>query len=379
MAGRLRNPTRILMTTDAVGGVWEYSLELCRGLSRHGVTVILAVLGPAPSRRQQAAARAIPGLKLFGHRGRLEWMEDAFADVDEAGAWLVDLVDRTGVDLVHLNGYAHGALSFGVPVIVVAHSCVLSWWGAVKGGPSPAMWNTYRTRVHAGLHGADHVVAPTAAMLAFAKQHHGSFRSSSVIHNGRDALDWALSNRKADYILSVGRLWDEAKNTAALARVAARLPWPIKVAGAATMTEGNDTPPAVELRDLVCLGQLSPRALAAQYAGASIYALPALYEPFGLSALEAALSRCALVLGDIPSLRELWSGAAIFVDPRDDGALAAALSRLIDDPSRRNLLSSRAFERGQRYAAHKMVSSYLELYRSLLSAAGRREALACVS
>ncbi len=35
--------------------------------------------------------------------------------------------------------------------------------------------------------------------------------------------------------------------------------------------------------------------------------LPARYEPFGLSVLEAALSGCALVLGDIPSLRE--SGA----------------------------------------------------------------------
>ena len=34
--------------------------------------------------------------------------------------------------------------------------------------------------------------------------------------------------------------------------------------------------------------------------------LPARYEPFGLSILEAALSGCALVLGDLPSLRELW-------------------------------------------------------------------------
>ena len=38
------------------------------------------------------------------------------------------------------------------------------------------------------------------------------------------------------------------------------------------------------------------------FARAGIYALPAVYEPFGLSVLEAALSGCALVLGDIPSL-----------------------------------------------------------------------------
>ena len=46
---------------------------------------------------------------------------------------------------------------------------------------------------------------------------------------------------------------------------------------------------------------------------AAIYALPARYEPFGLSILEAALSGCALVIGDIPSLREIWADAALFV------------------------------------------------------------------
>ena len=63
------------------------------------------------------------------------------------------------------------------------------------------------------------------------------------------------------------------------------------------------------------LGRLSAGELADWYARAAIYALPARYEPFGLSALEAALSGCALVLGDIPSLREIWGDAALFVPP----------------------------------------------------------------
>jgi glycosyltransferase involved in cell wall biosynthesis len=389
MDSGVRNPARILMTTDAVGGVWQYSLELARGLSRRGVAVVLAVLGPAANRQQEDAARAIPGLTLVSHEGRLEWMEDPFDHVDAAGAWLMDLVDRGGIDLVHLNGYSHGALRFGrtvtVPALVVAHSCVFSWWSAVKGAggsatPPPA-WDAYHRRVSAGLHGADHVVAPTAAMLASVEQHYGRLRSASVIYNGRDPLDWAFEGRKSDYVLSVGRLWDEAKNTAALGRIAGDLAWPIRVAGAATMptsAEAASSPKNV-LSHLVWLGPLSPRALAAQYACASIYALPALYEPFGLSALEAALARCALVLGDIPSLRELWSDAAVFVNPRDDGALLHVLSALIEDPARRKTLSQRAFVRATSYAAEAMVRGYLELYRGLLGAAGRREALACVS
>jgi hypothetical protein len=45
--------------------------------------------------------------------------------------------------------------------------------------------------------------------------------------------------------------------------------------------------------------------------------LPARYEPFGLSVLEAALSGCALVPGDIASLRGNWDGVAEFVCPDD--------------------------------------------------------------
>jgi len=36
------------------------------------------------------------------------------------------------------------------------------------------------------------------------------------------------------------------------------------------------------------------------------------YEPFGLAPLEAALSRCAIVANDIPSLREVWGSAAMY-------------------------------------------------------------------
>ena len=74
--------------------------------------------------------------------------------------------------------------------------------------------------------------------------------------------------------------------------------------------------------------------MADAYAAAAIYALPARYEPFGLSVLEAAQHGCALVLGDIDSLRENWDGAALFVDPDDAGALAASWARLAAHPTR---------------------------------------------
>ena len=107
-------------------------------------------------------------------------------------------------------------------------------------------------------------------------------------------------------------------------------------------------------------------------ARASIYALPARYEPFGLSILEAGLSECALVLGDIPSLREHWEGAAVFVAPDDREALRSAIDRLIDRPSQRAELGRRARVRGQEFTVTRMTDAYQRLYDGLLAPSERR-------
>jgi hypothetical protein len=102
---------------------------------------------------------------------------------------------------------------------------------------------------------------------------------------------------------------------------------------------------------------------------AAIYALPARYEPLGLSVLEAALAGCALVLGDIPSLREVWGGeAAIFVPPNDVDALADALELLRREPVRRARLAVCARARALEYGPARMAASYLAAYSSLLRA-----------
>ena len=51
----------VLMSADAVGGVWQYSLDLAAGLVRRGLAVTVAVLGPAPSEARIAAAEAATG------------------------------------------------------------------------------------------------------------------------------------------------------------------------------------------------------------------------------------------------------------------------------------------------------------------------------
>lgn len=354
---------RVLMTTDTVGGVWTYALELAAALGRCGLEVELATLGELPTSGQRAQAKRLPHVRLYPSRFRLEWMRDSWGDIRTSGEWLLALEQELRPDVVHLNQFAFGALPFEAPRLVVGHSCVLSWWRAVRGCDAPAEWDLYRYVVARGLAGADLVVAPTAAMLRALDEIYGIPGAKTVIPNGRAAAGHLPAPQKEPFVLSVGRLWDEAKNLRALDAAAEGLPWKVKVAGSAEHPDGGRAAEAAHAR---LLGRLAPEELAGWYARAAIYALPARYEPFGLSALEAGLAGCALVLGDIPSLRESWEGAALFVDPDDPEALRSVLRSLIDQPAERLELGYRTRSRALAFRPERQAARYLEAYARLL-------------
>src|SRR5581483_5617175 len=119
------------MTTDSIGGVWDYSLQLCAALHPLGVRVALAVLGGVPSAEQRERARRLSNVTLYESDFRLEWMPQPWADLDRAAEWLLVLEATFGADVVHLNHLVHGHLPWASPVMTVGHSCVLSWWAAV--------------------------------------------------------------------------------------------------------------------------------------------------------------------------------------------------------------------------------------------------------
>src|SRR5688572_10649900 len=97
---------RILMTADAVGGVWSYALTLAESLRSDDVEVTLATMGPRPDRAQRMAADKLGNVRLFESSYRLEWMPEGWKDVGAAGRWLMQLADDAAIDIVHLNGYA---------------------------------------------------------------------------------------------------------------------------------------------------------------------------------------------------------------------------------------------------------------------------------
>ena len=358
-----KKPKRILMTADTVGGVWCYALDLIRKFESHKIEVMLATMGASASAAQRREIRGLKNAELRESRFQLEWMDSPWRDVEKAGKWLLDLEDEFEPHIIHLNGYAHGILPWQAPSVVVGHSCVLSWWVAVKGENAPHRYSHYRETVRAGLNAADAVVAPTGAMLKALRENYGMRRRAEVIPNGRP-LGAYRPGRKEEAIFSAGRLWDEAKNVSALCACAARLHWKVHLAGETQHPKGECN----DFTNVQCLGRLSPEEMEKWFSRAAIYALPAKYEPFGLSILEAALSGCALVLGDIPSLRENWDGTALFVPPDNPGAIEAALQEMIGNERLRQELSRKALLRARKFNITATARAYLNCYSSLLNA-----------
>jgi glycogen synthase len=368
--------TRLLMTADAAGGVWTYSVELARALSIHGFTTTIATMGPPPAPDQIAEASRVKGVGLVHGDFRLEWMEGAVDDVEASGEWLMAIAERVWPMIVHLNGYVHGALDWDAPVVIAAHSCLASWSAAVGIELAPELMNWYRPAVRRGLRAADWIVAPTSAMLASVRQQYGPFRSASVVSNGRTASRFGDRCEKEPIVFTAGRLWDPAKNIDALLAVEDRLSWPVFMAGYA---EARKTTADSDRRAAAggYLGRLSEAELARWLARASIFVLPARYEPFGLGPLEAALAGCALVLGDIPTLREVWGDAAVYVNPEDGGALADAIERLIANPAARTARANRCRARALTYSVERMAAAYVSVYAAAAAgkAAGSRGSL----
>ena len=319
---------RVLMTLDAVGGVWRYGMDLADGLARRGHRPIFAGFGPPPSPGQRAEAEALGVLDWCN--APLEWMVADAADLAAVPGIIAACARRHRADLLHLNmpGQAAG-LDLALPVVVASHSCVRTWFAAVKGTglPPGSEWQARLTR--AGFDAADAVVAPSRSHADALTACYGPIPRLQVVHNASRAP--AGRGPSQPVVAAAARWWDEGKDAATLDAAAARCDWPVRMAGPLTAADGVQ----VALNHAAALGPLPHDETLALVQGAGVFVSPSLYEPFGLAAVEAARAGVPLVLSDIPTYRELWEGAALFFPPRDAAALAAAVNRLARHPDLR--------------------------------------------
>jgi glycosyltransferase involved in cell wall biosynthesis len=357
---------RVLVVTDAVGGVWVYSLELARALKPLGVETILAVMGPSPGTRQREKAA---GIRLIDTGLPLEWLDTNASEIRRAGEAISRIAKTERADIVQTCSAALLAdAEFAQPCVAVQHSCVASWWAAVRRSPLPDAFRWRRDLVERGLRRAARIVAPSHAFAAETARLYDLAAPVSAVHNGRTAARFT-NIPQGQFAFTASRLWDEGKNVATLDAAAARMAIPFQAAGATRGPNGA----TVVLEHLHAVGELSPTRIAGLLAARPVFASAALYEPFGLAVLEAASAGCALVLSDIPTHRELWRDAAVFVDARDARGFAELIEILVEDREARDALGRAAKARAQLYTPERMARGMAEIYARVTKPAAAPE------
>jgi glycogen synthase len=362
----------VLVTADTLSGAWTYTRELVTGLITRGVRVTLVSFGEIPLPEQTAWMDTLHGLDYRPTAFRLEWMHEAEQDLPDSTNFLTALVRELRPDVLHFNQFCYGDLPVDIPRVVMAHGDLITWTQSVQGHtPRLTRWlKWYRDMVLRGISGADAVVAPSAWMLDALRSNYARPHRDEVIYPGRNPIFFNPYVSKEDSVLAIGRMVDAGKQVFLLTQHVH--PISVCIVGAEHTVPVPRIPIRADVRvstDETCVAVRGPQTeaqLRALYSRASIYAATARYEPLGMTALDAALSRCAIVANDIPSFREIWGDAALYFRTNDAASLAETIRTLNADRGHCRAQAELAYTRArQRFTTKRMIDEYLQLYRSL--------------
>jgi glycosyltransferase involved in cell wall biosynthesis len=196
-------------------------------------------------------------------------------------------------------------------------------------------------------------------------------RQDLVIHNGRNPIFFNPYVNKDDSVLAVGRFWDAGKQVSLLTKHAHSMP--VCIVGSEEPGHTSKTPIRADVKfaiDKISVAFKGPQTeaqLRSLYSRSSVYAATSRYEPFGMGALEAALSRCAIVANDIPTFREIWGESALYFRTNDAESLAETIQLLARDRGLCRAHGNLAYQRArERFTAKRMIEQYLQVYRGMI-------------
>lgn len=172
------------------------------------------------------------------------------------------------------------------------------------------------------------------------------------------------------FILGLGTL-EPRKNWPALIRAWAQLRRGNKLThrlviggGTGWLTEGIFE--AVEASgfrsEIILTGFVADADLPTLYSAADVFVLPSLYEGFGIPVVEAMACGTPVVCADNSSLPEAAGDGALLVEALDEAALAAAIRRLVEDPTLHSQLQQRGLKQAQRFTWDAAARTLLRTY-----------------
>jgi glycosyltransferase involved in cell wall biosynthesis len=245
-------------------------------------------------------------------------------------------------------------LKVGMPLFVRAADAIIAVSGQTR-RDLIELYNVPAAKIHVIYQGIDERFAPIGpAGIDTVRQRYGIERP---------------------YWLMVGTL-EPRKNHAAALRALARLkangfPHCLVVAGGAGWLFDPIRTLVGELGlsdDVIFTGRVPDADLPALYSGADCFLMPSLYEGFGFPVLEAMACGTPVVCSNSSSLPEVAGDAALMVDPEDDGALAAAVGRLLAEPDLRSQLRQRGEQQAAGFRWQECAAQTVQVYAAVVEA-----------
>jgi glycosyltransferase involved in cell wall biosynthesis len=125
---------------------------------------------------------------------------------------------------------------------------------------------------------------------------------------------------------------------------------------------------------VVLLGDLTRERLAEEYVNASVFCLPSVQEGFGIVFLEAMAAELPVVACRIAAVPEVVLDATtgLLVEPRDPGALAEALERLILEPALARRLGQEGRRRALGFSPRAVAERFLSAVHSIQDRLGQQ-------
>ncbi len=125
-------------------------------------------------------------------------------------------------------------------------------------------------------------------------------------------------------------------------------------------------------RNVELTSWIGEREIDELYGRATAVVIPSLFEGFGLPVLEAMSRGCPVICSDLPVLREVAQGNAVYFDPKQTSSLAAAINSTLSNPAKLAELTASGLARSQSFSwartAKLTVGSF---HRALDSRAAR--------
>ena len=113
------------------------------------------------------------------------------------------------------------------------------------------------------------------------------------------------------------------------------------------------------------LGYVAEKEMPSLTAGATAFVYPSLYEGFGFPVAQAMAAGVPVVTSNTSCLPEIAGDGALFIDPKSNAELGAALERLLDSPSLRRELATRGRARATRYRWKECARKSLDFFHHL--------------